>query len=160
MAKKNSRKNAQKRHKFIIRQEQEREQEAVKRQQKREEKDKRERGMIQKKPKVPAVMSSEAKKKKLLAKQLKSLSLGDKNKKSGIHRKDSSDSDDSDAGHSMNQNNSMQQAGGMDVDMMGGKNVVSKGIKKKNKLMSRAYYMELKKAAKRLAKSGIKQSKK
>lgn len=50
----------------------------------------------------------------------------------------------------------------MDVDMVGGKVVEreSKGIKKKNKLMSRAYYVELKKAAKRAAKSGLKKSKK
>ena len=50
--------------------------------------------------------------------------------------------------------------GGMDVDMMGGNNFATKGIKKKNKLMSRAYYMDLKKAAKRAAKSGLKPSKK
>ena len=43
------------------------------------------------------MISSEAKKKKLLAKQLKSLSIGDKKDKHGIHKKlDSSDDDISD----------------------------------------------------------------
>ena len=44
--------------------------------------------------------------------------------------------------------------------MVGGRSVESKGIKKKNKLMSRAYYVEMKKAAKRAAKSGLKKDKK
>ena len=61
--------------------------------------------MSKKKPKVAPVVSSEAKRKKLLAKQLKKLSLGgssgqvDKKSKkaAGIHRKLSSDdSDDED----------------------------------------------------------------
>ena len=43
----------------------------------------------------------------------------------------------------------------MDVDMVGGKNITSKGIKKKNKLMSRAHFIEMKKVAKRAAKSGL-----
>lgn len=100
------------------------------------------------------VLSAEAKKqkkeKKKLAKQLKSMTLGAE-KKAGIHNRKMSDVDSSDS-------ESAGEGQAMDVDQVGGADVakVSKGIKKKHKpVMSRAHYLEMKKAQKRLVKSGI-----
>ena len=109
---------------------------------------------LEKKAKVEPVQGSKVKKQKMaLAKQLKSMSIGTSGaaKKDAIHRKESSSSDDG-------------ENSDMEVDQVGGNTApkvsfggVSKPIKKyvqKAPKMSRATYLEMKKQAKRLAKSG------
>ena len=111
---------------------------------------------LEKKAKVEPVQGSKVKKQKMaLAKQLKSMSIGGGTsgaaKKDAIHRKNSSSSDDEEGANS-----------DMEVDQVGGSSApkvgsVSKPIKKyvqKAPKMSRATYLEMKKQAKRLAKSG------
>ncbi len=86
------------------------------------------------------------------------MSLGDKkDKSSGIHRKLSSSDDDSsdEAETVMNHGDGGKtQHEAMEVDMIGGKKVQSKGIRK-NKTNGRAMMIEQKKAAKRAIKSGL-----
>ena len=110
---------------------------------------------LEKKAKVEPVQGSKVKKQKMaLAKQLKSMSIGTSGaaKKDAIHRKDSSSSEDEEGANS-----------DMEVDQVGNSapkvsfGSVSKPIKKyvqKTPKMSRATYLEMKKQAKRLAKSG------
>lgn len=143
MSKKNSLAKRLKHHEYQIRIEKEREELAKKRQAKRQNSFLKK----EKKPKVEPVISAEAKKaktaKKALAKQLKSLAIGEGKKKEGIHhRKMSDDSSDSSAGEEA-----------MDIDQVGVAKV-SKGIKKQRPMMSRATFTEMKKVQKRLAKSG------
>ena len=72
------------------------------------------------------------------------MTLGDKKgKQQGVHRKDDSDSE-SDEGDEVEEK--------MDVDMVGGKMINKKAIRK-NFMMSRATHMELKKMKKRVTKS-------
>ena len=108
---------------------------------------------LEKKAKVEPVQGSKVKKAKMaLAKQLKSMSIGASGaaKKDGIHRKNSSSSDDEGSNSDME----VDQVASTAKVSFGG---VSKPIKKyvqKAPKMSRATYLEMKKQAKRLAKSG------
>ena len=148
MSKKNNMSKRKKHHEYQIRMEKEAEAEAKKRQVKREKNGDYQAGKVvqKKRPKVEPVVAADpskkaAKKSKMaLAKQLKGLSIDKKAATgAGIHNRKMSDSEDSDAA--------------MDVDQVGS-GVQSKSIKKKKPLMSRATFLELKKAQKRLVKSG------
>ena len=152
MSKKNSLAKRRKHHEYQIRMEKESEELAKQRAVKRHEKEAEQRKVIQKKQRVEPVLSAEAKKakkeKKKLAKQLKSLNIAN-DKKAGIHNRKMSDVDSSDS--------ESEGEEGIDVDQVGGADVakVSKSIKKKHKpTMTRAHYIEMKKAQKRLQKSG------
>jgi hypothetical protein len=91
-----------------------------------------------------------------LAKQLKGLSLGGaagakKNKNKNKRDLDSESDSDID-NNEVDRNNNNQEHVSMDIDMVGGGSThLTKGIKKKT--FSRAYYNELKKAARRLKKA-------
>ena len=141
MSKKNSLSKRRKQHSYMINLEKEAEAEARKRLEKRlaSEVEQRKRiAKMAKKPKVEPVVSSEAKKAKIakmaLAKQLKGLSLAKKGE--GIHNRKMSDSSES----------GVDSEEHMDIDQVG-PSTQSKGIKKSNKPpMSRATYVEMKKA--------------
>ena len=154
MSKKNSLAKRKKHHAYLLQLEQDKLKEAAKRQVIRERVALRK--TTGKKPKVEAVkavLSNEMKKKKLLAKQLKSMTLGgNKEKKSGIHRKLSASSSDEEMQDTpaAEQKNTIE--GDMDVDMNGGKLAKqTKGISKgRNR---RATMVEWKKSQKRVKKS-------
>ena len=136
MSKKNSLAKRRKQHQYQIRLEKHMEQEAQKRVEKREAKG--EYKKLEKRAKVEPVQGSKVKKQKMaLAKQLKSMSIGN-TKKEGIHRKLSQSSGD-------------ESGSDMEVDQVGGQKLnlgeSSKGIKKNfsTPKISRATFLEMKK---------------
>ena len=148
MSKKNSKPKWRKYQDFLIRTEKRQQEQEAKNALKRVAKNpsevnyEKKRQEKSKRPKVPAVVSSDIKRKKLLAKQLKGLSLGSKqDKKKKVADSDSSDSDDEER----------DQVVGMDIDMGTGQgSSLSKGIQKqKIKVHGKAYYTEMKKVMKR-----------